>query len=1105
MTERKDCDEESCSAFEVQDFKNALEQFQKLVEKTVTQKTKERLGLYIEDEDEIDYDKFCTTTQTLFGPEVKEHNIKAFFRKISNNLDARTEWCEIFGYFTEENNAMSSQLKEENTIFLISEKQQITHRVVKRQDVIMGIVKVPHLDFTVTSSQKGVLTIFNNQMKVLATTTVQDTAWITGCDFLPQLKCVVAVTERKVIVWDYKSKGSQNNCFIIKPMENALVCVCTVTMSDHLAKDNILMGDDKGNVHLLTVTSDHFGLKQRKGKKESQLQVLDSKSFNIVKRKLHDDWVVKVKYISDLNCFGSCSSDSIHSFVLDDIKRLEDNLPVKEFSVPRGVNAFTYCGKAKVIVTGGHDKLLRLWHPAVNSRPSGKLSGHQHSVVEIVTNEKDQHVISLSSAKIFRVWDIQTLSLLQVFHDNQGSPGEMDTFAMVFDDVHGTLITGSAAIDIYPLTHMIQDTRQVPQTHEKRINVLVYNRAFHQILTICSESILKVWDLETGYQIYQIEDAHGLNIEVTCAAIEINGFYLATGACDGTVKIWEFESGKEVKALPFVQRNKDECHLLKIVYLKANESHHALLVLEQNGKMKIVQGNSVQTCLYVTWVLPEAVSFPRRNPVVSLTLKPDTLQTNYFFPDIQLLSDTNSLRKDTENFVPSVEMKCFDVLNVEGCSLIATGSTNGEIILWDFESASVRCLCKINEDSQASVLQASGVNAMLFLVHSAFSSRKISSLPSTTATERSDVSAIPEHKSSSLNLHEENIRSNESKTQITTAEETTRSKNIQYLKMNVQLSKAVAGHSPILASAHENGCICLWSIQGNLVKEILPFSKYPSVPLTALCTDFSTKMLSAGSKDGHIMCWSIASFLEDPPSSKNQIKEELFWRAHSNEVVDLFHEEEKNVVVTASIDGSVRLWHAMNGYYLGYFGQPRKFELSDTSRLILPCDVHNFPTIIKEESKHMEKKKFEYPLTLDRDKWKSLTRPPSVLKKPKHVDIIQDLKFFEALASPKIHRKPLESFESGNREAGAVIGCLPIYELEKPDEESMLQSEYSRHLLLFNFMSLTVCSDSTLLASPETIDSYWHKALATWNKAEKSSSTGWKMETGFRGEQDQDK
>ncbi|NXQ85789.1 WDR64 protein, partial [Nyctibius grandis] len=323
-------------ALEVPDFKNALKQFQQLVEKTVTQKTKERLGLYIEDDDEmIDYDKFYTTTQTLFGPEVKDHNIKAFFRKISNNLDARTEWCEIFGCFIGESDAMSSQMKEENMVFLVSEKQQITHAVVKRQDVIKGIVKVPHLDLTVTSSQKGVLTIFNNQVILTQTNFAiihypfyfhQDTAWITGCDFLPQLKYVVAVTERTVIFWDYKSKGSQNNCFIIKPMENGLLCVCTVTMSDHLAKDNILMGDDKGYVHLLTVTSDDFGLKQCKGKDESQLQVLDSKTFNIVKRKLHDDWVVKVKYISDLNCFGSCSSDRIRSFVLDDIKRLEDNL-----------------------------------------------------------------------------------------------------------------------------------------------------------------------------------------------------------------------------------------------------------------------------------------------------------------------------------------------------------------------------------------------------------------------------------------------------------------------------------------------------------------------------------------------------------------------------------------------------------------------------------------------------------------------------------------------------------------------------------------------------------------------------------------------------------
>ncbi|XP_062429023.1 WD repeat-containing protein 64 [Rhea pennata] len=1054
----KDCDKESCSALDVAHFKNALKQFQQLVEKKVTQKTEERLGLYVKDDDEINYDKFYETVQALFGPEIKDYNVKAFFRKISSNLDAKTEWCEIFGYFIVESDAISSQLNEENTVFLVSQKQQITHAGVKRRDVIKGIVKVPHLDFTVTSSQKGVLTVFNNQMRVLATTHVKDTAWVTGCDFLIQLKRVVAVTERTVIVWDYKSKGSQSNCFVIKPMENGLLCVCTVTASDHLAKDNILMGDDGGYVNLLTVTSDDFGLKQSKAKKESQFHVLDSKNFKIVKRKLHDDWVMKVKYISDLNCFGSCSIDSIHSFVLGDIKRLEDNMPVKEFSVPKGVNAFTYCGKSNVIVTGGDDRILRIWHPNINTKPIGKLPGHLHSVVEIVTNEKDQHVISLSSAKIFRVWDIQTLTLLQVFHDNQESPGEMEIFAMVFDNNHRTLITGSSVIDIYPLTHVIQDTKQVPQTHEKSINVVVYNRAFHQILTVCSESILKVWELETGYQIYQIEEAHGLNIEVTCAAIEEKGFHFATGACDGTVKVWDFGSGQEVKALPLSQQSKDDKRrLLQVVYLKASQSQHVLLVLEQSGKMKIIQGNEVQTCLNVTWVLPEAVAFPQKNSVLSLSLKPDSLQAHEFFPDIQLLLDTSSLSNETENFVPSREIKCFDVLKTGGCSLIATGSANGAVILWDFEAASVRCLYKMNEDSQISLPQTPGVSAVLFLVHSAFCSRKTGSLSSTTATVRGDTSAIPGYENTYLNLNKENT-SDEINTQVTTEKDTTVYKNIQDLEKNVSLSKAVMGYSPVLASAHENGYIYLWSIQGNLLKEILPFSKYPSVSLTALCTDISTKILLAGSKEGYILRWSIGSFFKDLQNNKNQIKEELCWRAHSTKVVDLFHEEEKNVVVTSSIDGSVRLWHATKGYYLGYFGQPRKFELSEISQLILPCDVNKFPTIIKEESKYMEKKKkFEYPLILDREKWKSLTRSSLVLEKPAHEDVVQDFKFFKALASPKILRQPLESFKSGNKETGVVFGSIPIYELESPVE---------------------VCA----------LPSY------QWNKAERSSLTEWKME-----------
>lgn len=50
--------------------------------------------------------------------------------------------------------------------------------------------------------------------------------------------------------------------------------------------------------------------------------------------------------------------------------------------------------------------------------------------------------------QVFRVWDIQTLSVLQVFHDSQGGPGDMQIYSMVYDANHGMLITGMSTCRI---------------------------------------------------------------------------------------------------------------------------------------------------------------------------------------------------------------------------------------------------------------------------------------------------------------------------------------------------------------------------------------------------------------------------------------------------------------------------------------------------------------------------------------------------------------------------------------------------------------------------------------------------------------------------------
>lgn len=186
------------------------------------------------------------------------------------------------------------------------------------------------------------------------------------------------------------------------------------------------------------------------------------------------------------------------------LKRLTNFRINRQVGISKGLNTFCYCSKVNLIATGGVDKIIRLYNPLVISKSCGKLTGHLFTIVDLACNEKDQQLISLSSERVFRVWDLTTFKCLQVFSDTETRPGEKRIFCLSFDQKRERLLTCSSVLDCWPLTRSVQDTMLPPHTHDRPIIAISYSE--NQIATLCTDSVIKVWEGDMGKLLYVIKE-----------------------------------------------------------------------------------------------------------------------------------------------------------------------------------------------------------------------------------------------------------------------------------------------------------------------------------------------------------------------------------------------------------------------------------------------------------------------------------------------------------------------------------------------------------------------------------------------------------------------
>ncbi|XP_035826428.1 WD repeat-containing protein 64 [Aplysia californica] len=573
----------------------------------------------------------------------------------------------------------------------------------KRRDSVQSLRYISSLDSYISCSQKGAISLWTGQLRLQSCIDINEPAWVTGCDYLPGMRRVACCTERSIAIWDSRAKGKNQSIFIIKPIEHSPQCMVSIPNSNGGPEDKILYGDDQGYVNLLTILAKDLTMKNSKGdnkrSQNSQSYVIEPSklSHHIIRKKLHDDWVLKVKYFPDLRCFASCSPSSNLSFCLEEVDKIFHlNEESRAVAIPKGVNCFDFCARANIIATGGVDKVIRVWHPHIFSRPTGKLMGHLFTIIDIAMNERDQHIISLSTARVFRVWDIHTLTCLQVFTDNEERPGEKRIYSMIFDNKHERLLTGSSVIDTWPLTRAVQDTMQVPHTHDRPVAQILYNKELNQVVSACTESVIKVWEMDSGKLVYSIPEAHGPNMEVTILALDKTGYRLVSGAFDGSLKVWDFGAGQLIKAKLNPSGSMEED--LSVTGLVCNKSgdDYYIIAAGWNNKLRMYLDSHDNNDLVLLRDFSDFFVLLRERSSLAGTSSPksqSSLSARDPFPPTDPLPDigqpkaqvTRLTEKECQLLLDH-ELTCMTVVTPD---LIATGCNNGNIIFWSIEKSRV--------------------------------------------------------------------------------------------------------------------------------------------------------------------------------------------------------------------------------------------------------------------------------------------------------------------------------------------------------------------------------------------------------------------------------
>ncbi|RFU31129.1 hypothetical protein B7463_g5199, partial [Scytalidium lignicola] len=198
------------------------------------------------------------------------------------------------------------------------------------------------------------------------------------------------------------------------------------------------------------------------------------------------------------------------------------------------VNSVAFSPDGKQVVSGSHDKTVRLWDTATG-RMLQTLEGHSSTVNSVAFSPDGKQIVSGSEDRIVRFWDTTTGKMLQMLESHSSS-----VKSVAFSPDGKQVISGSKDKTVRLWDVVSGAVLHILENHSNIVSPVVFSPDGKQVVFGSGNKTVQLWDIMTKRTLQMFE---GHSSWVFSVAFSLDGKQVVSGSRDRTVRLWDAVSG----------------------------------------------------------------------------------------------------------------------------------------------------------------------------------------------------------------------------------------------------------------------------------------------------------------------------------------------------------------------------------------------------------------------------------------------------------------------------------------------------------------------------------------------------------------------------------